>query len=159
LAEPLNTLTRSSLILIFAWFCLKSRFLNWPQAHESSNRTSKLQSSPNFQNLDKTVILLPQKPSAHKAGSDISKYWSILSVFLSPDQFFSQLQVGACFFWGTSSSGQAPSQTVLEQMVKNFERLVKELMKSLSNPVEFVEQSCWNQGTIRWDFIFFVRLS
>jgi hypothetical protein len=60
----------------------------------------------------------------------------------SPYQFFSQLQVGACFFRATSSSGQAPSQTSLEEMVEKFERLVKELMKSLSNPVEFVEQSC-----------------
>jgi len=40
----------------------------------------------------------------------------------------------------TSSSGQAPSQAILNQMVKTFERLVKDLMISLSNPVEIVEQ-------------------
>jgi len=44
----------------------------------------------------------------------------------------------------TSSSGQAPSQTILKPMVKKFESLVKELMKSLSNPAEIVEQSCPN---------------
>jgi len=64
--------------------------------------------------------------------------------FISFQQFFSQLQVEACFFRATSSSGQAPSQTILKPMVKKFESLVKELMKSLRNPAEIVEQSCPN---------------
>jgi len=55
-------------------FALRPDFWIDYKHHQSSNRTCNHPSSPNFQNLDKTVVLLPQNLLPHKVSSKISNY-------------------------------------------------------------------------------------